>query len=127
MKERNTVSAESLFGLPFQKAYERLLKKAEQPRAGEATLQTLCGRCEALVCQGRKAVWLEERSEQKGECLLSLAEALLNTPRGVYCAMRFVWFAERFGLSASLKSRAKDLESSCRIKAAGKAGNLFLQ
>ncbi|MFU0842583.1 MAG: hypothetical protein ACFWTZ_08280 [Burkholderia sp.] len=125
MKERNTVSAESLFGLPFQKAYERLLKKAEQPRAGEATLQTLCGRCEALVCQGRKAVWLEERSEQKGECLLSLAEALLNTPRGVYCAMRFVWFAERFGLSASLKSRAKDLESSCRIKAAGKAGNLL--
>ena len=26
MKEKNTASAEILFGLPFQKAYERLLK-----------------------------------------------------------------------------------------------------
>lgn len=37
--------------------------------------------------------------------------------------MRFVWLAERFGSSASLKSRAKDLESRCRIKAAGKLGD----
>jgi hypothetical protein len=28
MKEKNTASAEILSGLPFQKAYERLLKKA---------------------------------------------------------------------------------------------------
>lgn len=121
MAVRKSRPAEAGLGAAFAKVFAKLLKKAAQPRAGEAVLQRLCDRCEELTAQALR----QEKSEHAADFLLSCAEALLEKPRGVLSALRFVWLAGRFCEADGMKERCKSAEVRCRSAAAGSGGGLL--